>query len=102
MNRLTLTRGGSGGATGSGYGGAIENEGTITLTNCTLRDNFASYGGAIDNYRGVVTLISCTLDNNFTPPNSGSGGVIDNFSGTVTLTQCTLTANSCADLGGAI
>lgn len=102
FNRVTLTRGGSDGETAPGYGGAIENEGTLSLTNCTLRDNFASdAGGAIDNYQGTVTLTGCTLDNNFTTQ-FGNGGAIDNYDGTLTLTNCTLTANSCGDLGGAI
>ena len=90
---LTLANGG-----GSGFyssGSAIRNDGTLTLTHCTLSGNS---GGAIYNTNtGSLTLTQCTLANNST---TTSGGAIYN-NGTLTLTRCTLSGNS-ATFGGAI
>jgi len=94
---LTLANGG-----GSGFnsiGGAIYNDqGTLTLTQCTLSENSApGVGGAIYNDSATLTLAQCTLSGN----SAGTGGAIFNASGTLMLTQCTLSGNS-AGYGGAI
>ncbi|MBL9115081.1 MAG: hypothetical protein JNJ83_08735 [Verrucomicrobiaceae bacterium] len=94
-----LTLSGFTGQTGTD-GGAIRNDGTLTMTQCTLSGNSASSdGGAIRN-DGTLTLTQCTLSGNSAA--NGDGGAIFNFSGTLTLTQCTLSGNSASISGGAI
>jgi len=41
-------------------GGAIYNNGTLTLTNCTLSGNSATYEGGGIFKRGTATLTNCT------------------------------------------
>ena len=94
LRGLTLT--GFTGQTGSA-GGAILNNGTLTLTQCSLSGNSSSSGGAIYN-GGTLTLTQCSLSGNST---SNSGGAIEN-GGTLTLTQCSLSGNATSGDGGAI
>jgi len=81
-------------------GGAIANGGTLTLTGCTFISNTASYsGGAIEN---VNTLIAnyCTFTNNVAI--AECGGAISSGA-SVTLTACTFTGNIAKnDSGSAI
>lgn len=84
----------------SDHGGGINNEGDLTLTNCTLYDNEVNgslkLGGGIHN-SGTATITNCTFSGN--RANSGSGGAIYN-EGTVTVTNCTLYNNHGASGGG--
>jgi parallel beta-helix repeat protein len=78
------------------HGGGIYNGySALTLSNCTLSGNAASFGGGIFSY-GVATLSSCTLSGNSA---SVSGGGIK---GLATLTNCTLSGNTASGLGGGI
>ncbi len=76
---------------GSGGGGGIWNEGTLTVTNCTLLDNSATVGegGGIFN-QGTLTVTNSTLSGN--SATSGYGSAIDN-AGTLTVTNSTLSGN---------
>jgi hypothetical protein len=76
------------------HGGGIANNGTLTLTTCTLSGNYAPFrdGGGIDN-TAMVTLTNCTLSGNHTESDLGGGGGIAN-GGTLTLTNCSLARNS--------
>ena len=83
-------------------GGAIyHNSGTLTLTDCTLANNFATSpngGGAILNQDGTtLNLVRCTLYNNST---NSLGGAVYN-GGIFTATNCTFFSND-ALKGGAI
>lgn len=85
--------------TGSDYpdGGAIYNDGNMTLDRCTLFGNQAANngaGGAIYNV-GTVALTNCTLTGNQSGIASldGPGSAIYNR-GTATLTNCTVTGNT--------
>jgi predicted outer membrane repeat protein len=98
LKRLTLTGGNGSGAIDPGSGGAIENQGTLALMQCTLFGNNATDGGAIDSDLGVLTLTQCTLSNNF----ATFGGAIYNSRGPLTLTHCTLSGNNATNSGGAI
>ncbi|RAP51150.1 MAG: hypothetical protein BZ138_05830 [Methanosphaera sp. rholeuAM270] len=83
-------------------GGAIYNQGTITITKTTLNNNNAEYnGGAIyNNDKGIINIIKSTLNNNSA---SEWGGAISNFyGGTVTINNSTLNNNSASQWGGAI
>ncbi|MFL6536741.1 MAG: choice-of-anchor Q domain-containing protein, partial [Chthoniobacterales bacterium] len=77
---------------GSPGGGGINNGGSLTLRNCTLNSNSASFtGGAIYNVAtGIATLVNSTFQGN---TSAFSGQVITN-DGDLTLNSCTLAANS--------
>ena len=82
-------------------GGAIYNEGTLSVTSGTFSNCTATqYGGAIFNDRGTITSITSSMFSNCT---AFYGGAISNIGGTIasitssTFTGCTATYN-----GGAI
>jgi hypothetical protein len=84
-----------------GTGGAINNYGTLTISNCTLSGNTAggANGGAINNY-GTLTISNSVLSGN----SAAIGGAISNY-GPLTVNGCILTGNSATrglDEGGAI
>jgi predicted outer membrane repeat protein len=91
-NQGTLTV--SNGSTLSGnaaryYGGDIYNAGgTVTVSNSTMSNNVATYGGAIYN-AGTLTVSNCILSGNY----ATYGGGIDNAGGTVTVSNSTLSGN---------
>jgi hypothetical protein len=70
-------------------GGAIENQGTLTLESCIFSDNTntstnAWGGGAISNdFGGTLTVKGCTFYNN---TSDSQGGAIYNITSTLTLT----------------
>jgi predicted outer membrane repeat protein len=96
ISGLTITGGG-----GSGYGSGIFNQGTLTVSNCTLSGNStgsgSSSGGGIDNY-GTLTVSNSTISNN--TAGNGYGGGINN-QGTLTVSNSTFSGNT-ASLGGGI
>ncbi|MBZ2165467.1 beta strand repeat-containing protein [Methanobacterium spitsbergense] len=118
INNLTLTN-----ATTTN-GGAIMNDGTLTVTGSTFTGNKATnYGGAIYNHDGTLTVTGSTFINNnavvggaifkndgtltvtgstFTGNNAGSGGAIYNNKDTLTVTCSTFTGNTANSDGGAI
>ena len=75
------------------YGGGIDNEGILTVTDTTLRDNI---GGGISN-AGTLTVSNSTLSGN----SAVVGGGIDN-GGTLTVTNTILSGNSAQQYGGGI
>lgn len=81
-----------------GYGGGIYTWATVTMTDCTISNNSAQYGGGIANHGGTVTLTDCTIGDNTA---SVAGGGIDNRYGTLTMTNCTISGNT-AKYGGGI
>ncbi|MGR0482967.1 MAG: choice-of-anchor Q domain-containing protein [Candidatus Electronema sp. V4] len=101
-------------------GGGIDNDGTVTLTNVTVRGNIASsvttdsaFGGGINNH-GTLTLIQSTVSGNTAYASNSSashGGGICNASsgmpspvlsgGTLTLISSTVSGNT-ASYGGGI
>ena len=101
----------SGGSTSSGNGGGLDNNGTVTLTNCTVSGNTAGFGGGVYN-SGTAKLIGCTLTGNIAYyPEFGSygvynistgGGVNNASSANLTMTGCTVSANSAGDGGGGV
>jgi hypothetical protein len=77
----------------SSIGGGIQNNGTATLTDCTISGNTAYSGGGISNYDATATLTDCTVSDNHATGVGGGGGVNDS-GGAVTLTDCTLSDNT--------
>jgi len=77
----------------SGNGGGIYNEdGTLTMTDCTVSGNKAgtSGGGIYNGIGGTLTMTGCTVSGNMA---GYDGGGINNNGGTVTMTNCTVSGN---------
>jgi hypothetical protein len=87
-------------------GGGILNAGALTLTDCTISDNFAGNfagipivgGGGVINDNGTMTITDCTISNNQEFDGQGGGGVL-NDNGTMTITGCTISNNSASQPG---
>ena len=108
LQQLSLSNG-----TNLGNGGAIVNNGTLSLTGCTLSQNSAGdpsaggaagSGGAIAN-AGTLTMINCTVSgnttfNNLNTAGGGEGGGLLN-TGHATLDDDTFSGNT-ATSGGSI
>jgi hypothetical protein len=107
ISGLTMTNGGGtrvgGGFVGNpndGYGGAILNFGTLTLSNCNLGSyvitsgSYAQYGGAIANF-GTMTLAGCYVQNStaYGGVNGRLGGGIYN-AGNLTVSNSHVWYNS--------
>ena len=85
---------------GNGKGGGVRNieSGTVTITDCTFKDDSGVEGGAI----GSNSTLAIT-DSTFTDNTADDGGAIDNLNdGTATITGSTFTGNSTTADGGAI
>jgi PKD repeat protein len=93
LNSLTITNGFSG---NGANGGGINNDGNLTVTQCTLSGNNASYGGGGIVNSGGLTLNQCTLSGNVA---ALEGGGVYNV-GTATLNRCALLGNVGYDGGG--
>lgn len=107
LSGLTISNGFGGppGPGTTGNGGGILNEGTLTVSNCTVSKNSAGYGGAgIFNYYGTLTVSNCTLAGNTASDATGGGygGGVNNWHGMLTLTDCIVSGNSAGDQGGGI
>ena len=82
--------------TGSvGGGGGIVNYGTLNISDTTLSENNASNSGGGVDNDGSATLTNCTVSGN----SAGNSGGLGNYS-TLTLTDCTISGNSGAEGGG--
>src|SRR5262249_54199603 len=80
-------------------GGAIFNNGTLTVSGSTLSGNSAGYGGGIYNASGTLTVSDSTLSGNSA---SVFGGGIYNVFATLTVSDSTLSGNSAQYGGGGI
>ncbi|MFN0276964.1 MAG: choice-of-anchor Q domain-containing protein [Pyrinomonadaceae bacterium] len=96
ISGMTLTQGNGGGVDG----GAVSNDGTLTLTNMVLTGNTtSSVGGAVKN-SGTLNINSSTLSTNTA---FQSGGIHNNSSvGTLNITGSTITGNTSTDGAGGI
>ncbi|HWR42970.1 right-handed parallel beta-helix repeat-containing protein [Sporomusa sp.] len=80
------------------HGGAMYNNGTIIITNSTISDNTWIYlGGAIFNNNGTITITNSTISDN----RAADGGAIANYD-TITIRNSTLYNNRADTVGGAI
>ena len=83
---------------GNGIGGAIFDQGTLTITNGTLiKDNTARLGGGIAN-DGTLSLIGSFLTHN----TAASGGGLYNSGGSVSISGGSVTGNTASGSGGGI
>jgi hypothetical protein len=93
----------------SAAGGAILNQGSLSLNNVWLAGNVTSGsgtvsgGGALSNIAGVVSINASTISSNSASGTGTGGGGIDNVNGTMTITSTTLYNNvSLGNFGGAL
>jgi predicted outer membrane repeat protein len=86
-------------------GGAIYNDGYMTLTSGTFTGNVAPYGGAIDNVGDAIITDSSFTWNKaptlYGDPDNSAGGAIYNYYH-LTITDSGFVANSTGGYGGAI
>jgi hypothetical protein len=88
-------------------GGAIRNEGDLTLENVIIRENQASAGGGILN-DGTLHIINSTIMNNIAKGGGDpyteckTGGAIKIMSGVVTIENSTISNNQSKGKGGGI
>ncbi len=124
ISGLTLTGGNAG---TDGYGGGLANYGgNVTLTNCTLSGNSATYGGGVASTGGsTLTLTNCTVSGNTASKAGGvdltngalgmlsnctiagnyaysSSGGVNGFDATASLTDCTISGNATDGAGGGL
>jgi hypothetical protein len=105
-------------------GGAINNFGTLTITNSTFSGNIAADGGGILNNGGTLTVTKSTFsgnvgisfgagianaagtltvtDSTFSGNGAFKGGGIDNFLGTLTVLNSTFSGNIATTFGAGI
>ncbi len=98
MSDLTIRNGDVGG----GDGGGIRNEGSLSLTNVTVRDNVAGNGGGIHS-EGAATalnLVNVTVTNN--SDGAGAGIYLKQAGATLTMTGGSITNNTTNNSGGGI
>ena len=86
--------------------GAIDNQGTMTITTSTFYSNYANNnftnGGAICNSSTLTITDSTFNDNQSQGNNGGYGGAIYNSAGALIVTNSTFYLNSATSGGGAI
>jgi hypothetical protein len=88
-------------------GGGILSAGVLTLTDCTISDNFTGSdfggilgGGGVMNDHGTMTITGCTIRNNSASQYgltvTAEGGGILNDSGSLIITNSTISGNTCS------
>ena len=83
-------------------GGLNTNSSALTVANCTVASNKASYGGGAYNEGGSATYSNCifTLNTSKDFSTSLNGGGMYNQTATLTLTSCTFSNNTSGYGGG--
>ena len=86
--------------TANSIGGAIYNEGELSIINSIIAGNSAdSSGGAIYNRTGTVSVINSSFSGNSV---NEDGGAIYNRAGTVSISDSAFSSNSADERGGAV
>jgi predicted outer membrane repeat protein len=102
LSGLTISNGDGLSATGSSYGqgGAILNDGTLTVSSCIVSGNSAIRGGGIYNDQdGSLLVSSSTLSGN--SATGAGGGIFDHGGNTMTISSSILSGNF-GGWGGAV
>lgn len=113
ISGLTIEGGNPTGSFPANAGGGILNDlATLTVSNCVVGPNAASFGAGIYNYgesgTAKLTLVNSTVSNNHSLTNNqgwGAGIYNDseaNGNATVTISNCTLSGNTNNSYGGGI
>jgi hypothetical protein len=102
ISDLTIAHGRSRAEVPGGGGILCQGGSHLTLTGCTLIDNFAMHneggGGAIYNGHSTVVLTNCTLTRN----QATEAGAIKNYAGVLKATNCTMVDNSAQHATGGV
>ncbi len=93
ISGLTISGGHS-----STNGGAIDNLGDMTLTDCVISNDSALTGGGIYN-TGTMTLTASTISK---VAGTYGGGVTNYIGGTAVILACTITNNTAVNQGGGV
>jgi hypothetical protein len=95
-------------------GGGIRSAGVLTLTDCTVSDNFVDAqfggplgGGGVMNENGTMTITDCTISNNSAsqpgfaggPLTAEGGGILNDSGGSLIITNSTISGNTCSASG---
>ncbi len=102
VSDITLANGAASPADDTGIiiGGAISNQGELTVASSTFLNNQADLGGAIRNFLGTVTITSSTFTDNVA---NQSGGAVYNQGGDLTVSNSQFSDNiASTGRGGAI
>ena len=85
----------------AGYGGGVENRGTLTVTGSLISHNKATGGdgGGLWNLNGKMAVRTSTVSNNQAKT---TGGGISHYGDTLALNQVTLSGNTSEGNGGGI
>jgi hypothetical protein len=83
-----------------GYGGIYNDHATLTVSDCTVRDNLAGRGGGIYNdafYQGsaTLTILNSTITNNCACQSGGGygGGIYNSEGATLTIANSTVSSS---------
>ena len=79
----------------SGGGIKIEN-GTVTVTNCIISNNYGVFGGGISDLSSSSTISNCTITGN----EASDGGGIYHSSSNSILNNCVISRNHASSFGG--
>lgn len=96
---LTLEKGTLSGNKASNCGGAVLNKGTFNMTGGAINDNNASNGAALYNQSGTATITGGEMKGNSA---STAGGAVYIEEGTVNLYGGTITENNAVKEGGGV
>jgi hypothetical protein len=88
----------SGGLCTGCFGGGINNDGTLKITNSIISGNYCGVGGGISN-GGTLIVTNSTISSNDASPDAG-GGI--NNGGTLIITNSTISGNIAMEGGGII
>ena len=72
---------------------------SVTVSNTVFFNNYAEYGGAIENDRGQLTVISSRFEGNFVDI---QGGAIESYEGRLLITDSLFIDNMSYEVGGAL
>jgi hypothetical protein len=67
----------------------------LTVSGCTLQENVAQYGGAIDNFGGALTVSGCAVE--FNSASVSGGGILTLNGGTTYITGSVVRVNTPPD-----
>ncbi len=107
ISGLTLTRGNANDLFGAGVaaGGAIRNQGSLTISSSTITSSYAYFGGGIANTRGGdLTITGSTISEN-SAGFSGGGVFFDGVTSTedsMSIIGSTISGNTAEEEGGGI
>ena len=82
------------------FGGGIYNSGTLTVTDSTITGNQAAQGGGIYNGAlGTATVTDSIISGNGSKSHTPSGGGLETY-GAMTMSNCTISGNTAYKGGG--